>query len=106
MAPNNHHKGTMHVGVCRVWLSMPENASLKDKRQILKSLMQRVRNRFDVAIAEVDAQAQWRQACLGITAVSGDAQHTNEVLSKVVAFIQESRLDAELYDYELEVQAF
>ena len=98
--------GTMHVGMCRVWLEVPENASLKDKRQVLRSLIQRVRNKFDVAIAEVDAQDRWQTACLGITTVSGDAKHANEVLSKVVDFIQDTRLDAQLYDYELEVYAF
>ncbi len=105
MTPQKNN-GTMHVGICRLWLEMPENASLKDKRQILRSVIQRVRNRFQVSIAEVDAQNQWTKACLGIAVVSGDAQHANEVLSKVVAFIQESRLDAELFDYELDVQPF
>ncbi len=103
---NRRHKGTFHVGVCRAWLSMPENASLKDKRQILRSLIQKVRNKFDVAIAEVDAQDDWHLACIGISAVSGDPHHANEVLSKVVEFIEQSRSDAVLEDYELEVQAW
>lgn len=99
-------KGTFHVGLCRVWLRMPENASLKDKRQVLRSLLERVRQRFQVAINEVDAQQEWQIACLGIACVSSSQQHANQVLSKVVDFIQHTRLDAELYDYELEVQPF
>ena len=96
----------MHVGVCRVWLHMPENASLKDKRQILRSLMQRIRNKFDVAVAEVAAQDEWTRGCLGIATVSNSAPHANEVLSKVVAFIEETRLDAEISDYEIVVEAY
>ena len=102
----DRYKGTINVGVCRVWLRMPENASLKDKRQVLRSLMQRVRNKFQVAIAEVDAQDEWQMACLGISYVSGSEQHANQVLSKVVEFIEQTRMDAELLDYELEVLGF
>ena len=104
--PQDRFTGTFHVGMCRVWLHMPENASLKDKRQILRSLIQRIRNKFEVAIAEVDAQDHLQIACLGIACVSSAEQHANQVLSKVVEFIEHSRSDAELYDYELEVQAF
>ncbi len=95
----------MFVGVCRVWLQMPENSSLKDKRQVLRSLTQRVRNKFDVAIAEMDAVHEWQTACLGVAAISNNAQHTNEVLSKVMRFIEETRLDAQLYDYQMEIHA-
>ena len=95
----------MHVGVARVALYLAENGSLKGKRMVVKSVAQRVRNRFNVAVAEVDTQDVWQTATLGIVAISDDPRHTNEVLSKVLAFIEVQRLDAEVGAVELEVIA-
>jgi len=96
----------MHVGVCRLVLQMPENGSLKDKRQVMRSLMERVRNRFHVAIAEVDAQDRWDIGVMGIVNISNSRQHAEEVLNKVVDFIQQTRLDAELSDVDIQVVAY
>ena len=93
----------MNIGVCKVRLRLPENETLKGKRQILKSVTDRVKNRFNVSIAEVDDQELWQLVTLGITCVSTTPQHANEVLSKVVAFIEKSRFDAEMLDYEVEI---
>lgn len=93
----------MNVGVCRVKLRFPENLSLKGKRQILKSVIARLRNRFNVSVAEVDDQELWQLATLGICCVSNDSRYTNEVLSKVVDFIVNGRFDAEILDYEIEI---
>lgn len=95
----------MHVGVARVALHLAENASLKGKRMVVRSVAQRVRNRFNVAVAEVDTQDMWQVATLGIVCVSDDPRHSNEVLSKVVDFIEGERLDAEVGDVELELIA-
>jgi len=96
----------MHVGVARLWLRMPENASLKDKRQILRSLIQRIRNEYHVAIAEVAEQDNWQIACLGISTVSSDARLARQVLDKVIGYVRETRLDADLYDCDVEVGTF
>lgn len=93
----------MNVVVCKVRLRLPENESLKGKRQILKSITERVKNRYNVSIAEVDDQELWQLVTLGITCVSTSAQHVNQVLSKVVDFIEKSRFDVELLDYEIEI---
>lgn len=93
----------MNIGVCKVRLRLPENESLKGKRQILKSIIQRVKNRYNVSIAEVDDQDLWQCVTLGITCGSDSARHANEVLSKVVDFIEKSRFDVELLDYQLEI---
>ena len=92
----------MDVGVCKVKLRLPENGSLKGKRQVSKSIIERVKNRYNVSIAEVDDQDLWQLLTLGITCVSTNAQHANEVLSKVMDFIGQSRFDVELLDYEIE----
>lgn len=93
----------MVVGVCRVVLHLPGNHSLKGKRHVVKSLIERVRHQFNVAIAEVDQLDRWQMATLGIAYVSNEGQHANEVLSKVVRFMEESRLEAEVSDYEIDL---
>jgi uncharacterized protein YlxP (DUF503 family) len=95
----------MHVGLARVELHMAENSSLKGKRMVVKSVIQRVRNRFNVAVAEVDTQDVWQVATLGIACLSDDPRHANEVLSKVLAFIEAERLDAEVGDAHIELIA-
>jgi uncharacterized protein YlxP (DUF503 family) len=96
----------MNLGVCRIKLRFPENQSLKGKRQILNSLITRVRNKYNVAIAEVDEQDLWQLATLGVAFVSNSAQHADEVLAKVVEFVSGSRLDIEILDYEIEIIPF
>ena len=97
----------MTVGICRVTLRLPENASLKGKRQLLRSLTTRLRNKFNVAVAEVGDNDRWQIATIGVSCVSNDARHAREMLDRVVAFIEQTRLDAELLDSEIEVsQAF
>jgi len=93
----------MMVGVCRVTLRLPENASLKGKRQVVKSLTARIRNRYNVSIAEIDNQDSWQLASLGISCVSNSGSHASEVLAKVVGFMRASRLDAEVLDWDVEL---
>jgi uncharacterized protein YlxP (DUF503 family) len=93
----------MHVGVARVALQLAENSSLKGKRGVVKSVVQRVRNRFNAAIAEIDTQDVWETITLGIVCVSDDPRHANEMLSKVIGFIESERLDAEISAVETEL---
>ena len=88
----------MHVGTCVVKLRLPENGSLKGTRQVSRSIIERVKNRFNVSIAEVEDQDYWQSLTLGISCVSNSALHANEILSKVVNFIKNNRFDAELVD--------
>ncbi len=93
----------MNVGVCKVRLRLPENLSLKGKRQVVKSITTRVGNKFNVSVAEIDDNDLWQLATLGICCVSNNKRHTNEVLSKVMDFIVGSRFDVEVVDYEIEI---
>ena len=93
----------MHVGVCKINLRLPENGSLKGKRQVVKSIIGRVKNRFNVSVAEVDNNDRWQLATIGICCVSNENRHVNEVLSKVVDFVINSRFEAEILDYEIEI---
>lgn len=93
----------MHIGVCRIMLHLPESASLKDKRQVSRSLSARIRNSFSVAVAEVEDHELWQRLTLAVCCVSTDSAHANEMVSKVVEFIEETRRDLELLDYETEI---
>ncbi len=93
----------MNIGVCRVRFRLPENLSLKGKRRVVKSITTRVGSKFNVSVAEVDDQDLWQLATLGICCVSNNTQHANEVLSRVVDFITESRFEVEILGYEIEI---
>jgi len=93
----------MNVGVCKITLRLPENLSLKGKRQVVKSITSRVGNQFNVSVAEVDDHDLWQLATLGVCYLSNNKRHVNEVLSKVVNFIANSRFEAELLGYEIEI---
>ena len=93
----------MHIGVCRLMTHLPESGSLKAKRQVARSLTTRLRNQFNVAVAEVDDNDLWQRLTLGVCCVSNDASHANEMLSRVVSFVEQFRGDLELLDYETEI---
>jgi len=69
----------------------------------LKSITSRVGSKFNVSVAEVDDQSLWQSAVLGICCVSNNSRYTNEVLSKVVDFITNSRFEVEILNYEIEI---
>ncbi|MFC1964379.1 DUF503 domain-containing protein [Chloroflexota bacterium] len=93
----------MNVGICRLSLRVPENSSLKGKRQVVKSIISRLRNGFNVSIAEIDDHDLWQVATLGICCVSNDRRYTNQVLSKVVDTVVNGRFDVEILDYDIEI---
>ena len=93
----------MNVGVCKINLRLPENSSLKGKRQVLKSITTRVRNKFNVSVAEIDNHDRWQLATIGICCVSNDNRYTNEVLSKVADFVTNAHFEVEILDYEIEI---
>ena len=93
----------VHIGVCRVVLRLPGNRSLKEKRRVTRSVIDRVRSRFNVAIAEVEDNELWQRLTIGISCVSNDRGHANQVLSTVVRYIEDTTRDAELLDYEVEL---
>jgi uncharacterized protein YlxP (DUF503 family) len=91
------------VGVCRVVLRLPENHSLKGKRQVIRSLTSRLHQRFNVSVAEVGSNDSWQIVELGVSCVANDDRHAGDVLTSVASFIESERLDAELLGVETEV---
>lgn len=92
----------MVVGTCRLELRIPHTSSLKGKRQVLRSIKDRVRSRFNVSIAEVGYLEEWQRATLAVACVSNEAKMVDEVLNKVVDFIEGHGL-ALLVDYDIDV---
>ena len=78
----------MIVGVLTVELFIGEANSLKEKRRVLKSLLERIRNRYNVSAAEVGAQDTWQRSVIGISYISCEQAHVSQVLAAVVEFIE------------------
>jgi uncharacterized protein YlxP (DUF503 family) len=92
----------MRVGVCQIEFRLPENHSLKGKRQVIASMITRLQNKFNVSVAEVDSQDLWQLATLGVACVSNHRRHADEVLTNVVKFIVQNYPDVELLSSQIE----
>jgi len=93
----------MNVGICRIKLHIPESGSLKDKRRVVKSVVSRLRNQYNISIAEVDDQDLWQLVTLGVSCVSNHNQHVDEILSKVMNFITSNYPELEIVDQQTEI---
>src|SRR5256885_13268041 len=93
----------MVVGVLRLTLYIHGAASLKDKRQVLRKVVDRLRARFNVAVAEVGEQDIWQTAVIGVCAVANDHSFVNEVLDKVV---RDTGQIAEIVKREMEIETY
>ena len=93
----------MHVGICKLTLHIPGASSLKEKRQVARSLSDRIRNRFNVAVAEVEGADRRQRLTLGICCVSNDRGHADSMLSEVLDFVERSRLDVEVLEIQSEI---
>ena len=93
----------MIVGVCTLELEIPASQSLKDKRHVVRSVIARVRQDFNISIAEVDSLDAWQHATIGIVCVSADEKYAHGLLEKVIDNIERSRLDAVIADYSIEM---
>lgn len=77
----------MIVGALRIVLSLPGNDSLKGKRKVVRSIVDRLRHRYNAAVAEVDDLDAHRRAVLGLTVVSNDASHVSSMLDTLTSAI-------------------
>jgi uncharacterized protein YlxP (DUF503 family) len=93
----------MILGTAELRLHIPEAQSLKDRRRVVKSIVQRVRNRFDVAIADVDEQPQWQVVTLGVVAVANSSNHVETVVQQVINFVEQNIQSGYLTDVHTEV---
>jgi len=92
----------MVVGILQLRIMIRDAQSLKDKRRIVRSLRDRIRNRFNVSVSEVDSLDQRQQATLGIALATNDRAFADQVLAKVVNLVRATP-GAVLVDYETEI---
>jgi len=78
----------MVVGTLRVELFISDGVTLKDKRRVLHSLLDRIRNRFNVAAAEVDKQDAPQAAVIAAACVSNSSAHTSRIINSVIRFVE------------------
>ncbi len=92
----------MIVGTLKVEFFLPDNRSLKGKRKVVKSMVSKVRHRFNVSIAEVGSNDNWQKIELGISFVGNDRRYIDSSLSKVLTYLESLYL-AQLMDSKMEI---
>jgi uncharacterized protein YlxP (DUF503 family) len=92
----------MFIGVCTIELHVPDSGSLKTKRQSLRSLKDRIRNKFNVSVAEVGDNDLWQKASLAVAAVSNDKSHLNQTMDHVLNMVR-GVPELSLLDYQIEI---
>jgi uncharacterized protein len=93
------HTGGVHAAAVRFDLHIPGPRSLKEKRAVVRPLVEGARHRFQCSVAEVDHQDRWQRAAIGVAVVSGDAGHLDEVLDAVERWVQ-GHPEVEVLDVE------
>lgn len=91
----------MVIGACRIVLSIDNAFSLKEKRSVIKSIIGRVKARYNASIAEVDMNDTWNNAVLGVVCVSNEAGHVDSMLENIVKFVEKDGRVI-LTDYSIE----
>ncbi len=92
----------MPIGLLTLEIHIPDARSLKDKRQVIRSLKDRLREHFNVAVAELDHQELWQRALIGVVTLSGDVGHLQQSLQAVAAE-SERLLGRDLIGHEIEL---
>jgi len=92
----------MIIGVCTLKLKLYESNSLKEKRHVTKSIIGRIQSRFNVSIAEIGLNDSWQTSIIGFSCVTNDTQHANQIISKVLKFIDRDNR-VEIIDYDIEI---
>ena len=95
--------GHLTVGVMRLVMHLPESGSLKSKRQVVSSLLRRLRQELKVAAAEVGELDRWQLAELAVTCVSGDSRHADEMLAKALHFVERHADGTQIADVKTEL---
>ena len=91
----------MNVGLLQIVLQIPDAQNLKDKRRILRGLLDQIKAKFEVAAAEIDDQDAWQSSVVGFATVSNDRRLAAQVMDRVLAFVRESPA-ARVVEHELE----
>lgn len=91
----------MPIGLVTLEIHIPDARSLKDKRQVLRSLKDRLRGHFNVAVAELDHQDLWQRSVVGVVGISADDQHLSQSMAAVLE-ASEQVLGGDLISHEID----
>ena len=91
----------MHTFSAALTFHIPHAASLKDKRQVCRGLIDKTRHKFNASVAEVDTQDAHKTLTLGVAVVSGESAHARNMLDEIVRFMEKTA-DGELQSVELD----
>jgi uncharacterized protein len=92
----------MVVGSLKIEFHLTDNRSLKGKRKVVRSMVDKVKSRFNVSIAEVDSNDKWQKIELGVSAVGNDRRHIDSSLNHILSFLESLYL-AEIVHSEMEI---
>jgi len=92
----------MFIGALQIELHIPESGSLKEKRMVISSLKQRLHNKFNISVAEIDHQDLWQRSLLGVAMVAGDKKFIKKSLDTILNFVDEQHL-AQVTDHQIEI---
>lgn len=92
----------MIIGACRIKLHIFESYSLKDKRKVIKSLLERLQSRYNISIAEIEDLDSWQTALIGFSCVSNETKHVQSVITNVIRFIDNDGR-VEITDQDIEI---
>lgn len=92
----------MVVGICTIQFEIFAQ-SLKEKRSVVKPILARVRDRFNVSASEVDDLDTWGRSTLAFACVTNDADYAHGLLTKVVTFIEQGHFDANILDFQIQL---
>ena len=93
----------MIIATCVLKLQLEGVHSLKEKRSIIKSIMARLRQSFNVATAEIEHHDVWQTAVIGLTTIGNDRAYLHGLLEKAVSWVEKQRPDAPIADYSIEI---
>jgi uncharacterized protein YlxP (DUF503 family) len=93
----------MIIGSLTLELFIPTAHSLKEKRSVIKSVIARLRNEFNISIAEVAEQDRWQRGVIGVAAVSADRAYIQGQLQAIVNWVYDNRPDVEVMRAEIEL---
>jgi len=92
----------MTIALLQMDFLIPDAQSIKDKRRVIKSLKQVLRNRYNCSVAETNFHDKWRRAQLSVCVVSNESRHANEQVNEIARFVS-TKNGAELLDYRIEM---
>ncbi len=93
----------MYIGTCKITIEIPEASSIKDKRNVLRSILARLRREFRISAAEVGLLDEMDIGEIGLACVSNSVAHADEVIAKAVNFVERNLGDGIMGDYQTEV---